>query len=290
MRVRFRREQSGATAVEYGVLVALIAVAIVGAVRGLSGSLEDSFEVVAQELGADSVAEEGAGGDGGSTDGPGDDDQDPPGGGDTDSEDETNGPDTDTDTDTGNEDPSEDDPNGDSDDETDTGSGDPSEDDPNGDSDDDTDGNTGNGDDASTGDDDSSDQSDPDDTDDETDDSNDADEQDEQPAPAFTAEDVTLEGAAIPGNGANWDANVTIQIDNAPDGAVLRFTWTYANGGLVEDTCTIEDGQCEINEGLQAPSGQATRTFVLQLIGIDDVDFADLDFEDEDLEVKITSP
>ena len=288
MRVRFRREQSGAAAVEYGVLAALIAVAIVGAVRGLSGSLEDSFEVVAQELGADSAAEEGADGD--STDGPGDDQQDPPGGGDTDSEDETNGPDTDTDNDTGNGDPSEDDPNGDSDDETDTGNDDQSDDDTNGDSDDDTDNDTGNGDDASTGDDDSSDQSDLDDTDDETDDSNDTDGQDGQPTPAVTAEDVTLEGEVDAGRGANWTANVTIQIDNAPDDAVLRFTWTYGDGDPVEDTCTIEDRQCEINERLQAPSGQAKRTFVLQLIGIDDVDFADLDFEDEDLEVKITLP
>ena len=39
----FFKDESGASAVEYGLLVALIAVAIVGAVQGLGGALNNTF-------------------------------------------------------------------------------------------------------------------------------------------------------------------------------------------------------------------------------------------------------
>ncbi|MGO4228197.1 Flp family type IVb pilin [Arthrobacter sp. YAF34] len=40
---RLRREQRGATAVEYGIMVSLIAVVIIAAVTLLGGSLHDTF-------------------------------------------------------------------------------------------------------------------------------------------------------------------------------------------------------------------------------------------------------
>jgi pilus assembly protein Flp/PilA len=43
---RFARNESGATAVEYGLIVALIAVAIIGAVTGLGTALKDKFTAV----------------------------------------------------------------------------------------------------------------------------------------------------------------------------------------------------------------------------------------------------
>lgn len=43
-RIKFwRGDENGATAVEYGIMVALIAVVIIGAVTFLGSSLEDSF-------------------------------------------------------------------------------------------------------------------------------------------------------------------------------------------------------------------------------------------------------
>ena len=44
--VRFMREEDGATAVEYGLMVALIAVVIIGAVTLLGTALRDKFEIV----------------------------------------------------------------------------------------------------------------------------------------------------------------------------------------------------------------------------------------------------
>ena len=41
------RDRSGATAVEYGLLCALIAIAVLGAIQGASGALESTFEAVA---------------------------------------------------------------------------------------------------------------------------------------------------------------------------------------------------------------------------------------------------
>ena len=44
--VRFMREEDGATAVEYGLMVALIAVVIIGAVTLLGTALRDKFVIV----------------------------------------------------------------------------------------------------------------------------------------------------------------------------------------------------------------------------------------------------
>jgi pilus assembly protein Flp/PilA len=48
----FFKDESGASAVEYGLLVALIAVAIIGAVTALGGSLRDTFQNVSDKVGA----------------------------------------------------------------------------------------------------------------------------------------------------------------------------------------------------------------------------------------------
>ena len=44
------RDESGATAIEYGLLAALIAVAIIGTVTLLAGRLEGTFDTVDDEL------------------------------------------------------------------------------------------------------------------------------------------------------------------------------------------------------------------------------------------------
>jgi pilus assembly protein Flp/PilA len=44
-------DESGATAVEYGLMVALIAVAIIVAVQTLGGNLSDTFDEVAGKVG-----------------------------------------------------------------------------------------------------------------------------------------------------------------------------------------------------------------------------------------------
>ncbi|NBB83709.1 MAG: Flp family type IVb pilin [Alphaproteobacteria bacterium] len=50
-RIRsFLRDESGATAIEYGLIAALIAVAIIGALSTLSGELEETFNAVSNEL------------------------------------------------------------------------------------------------------------------------------------------------------------------------------------------------------------------------------------------------
>jgi pilus assembly protein Flp/PilA len=55
----FFKDESGASAVEYGLLVALIAVVIIGAVTALGTNLSAKFQVV-----SDSVAGAGTGGGG----------------------------------------------------------------------------------------------------------------------------------------------------------------------------------------------------------------------------------
>lgn len=45
-----KREERGATAVEYGLLVALIAAVIVAVVAFLGGQIEDGFSTVTDEL------------------------------------------------------------------------------------------------------------------------------------------------------------------------------------------------------------------------------------------------
>jgi pilus assembly protein Flp/PilA len=48
---KFYREEAGASAVEYGLLVSLIAVAIITAVTLLGGNLKTTFNNVAAEVG-----------------------------------------------------------------------------------------------------------------------------------------------------------------------------------------------------------------------------------------------
>ncbi|MCC5980253.1 MAG: Flp family type IVb pilin [Oceanicaulis sp.] len=47
---RFFKDESGATAIEYGLIAALIAVVIIGAVTLLGTSLESTFEAVEAAL------------------------------------------------------------------------------------------------------------------------------------------------------------------------------------------------------------------------------------------------
>ncbi|MDQ0075009.1 Flp family type IVb pilin [Arthrobacter oryzae] len=48
--IRLRREEAGATAVEYGIMVALIAVVIIVAVSTLGGTLTDLFNGVNDDI------------------------------------------------------------------------------------------------------------------------------------------------------------------------------------------------------------------------------------------------
>jgi len=48
---RFFKDESGATAIEYGLIAALIAVVIITAVTALGTGLEGTFETVSDELG-----------------------------------------------------------------------------------------------------------------------------------------------------------------------------------------------------------------------------------------------
>ena len=43
---RFAKDESGATAIEYGLIAALIAVAIIGVVTTMGGKLKDTFTAV----------------------------------------------------------------------------------------------------------------------------------------------------------------------------------------------------------------------------------------------------
>lgn len=45
-----RDEEKGATAVEYGLMVALIAIVIIGAVTTLGGNLSDLFDTIATSV------------------------------------------------------------------------------------------------------------------------------------------------------------------------------------------------------------------------------------------------
>ena len=55
---RLWKDEEGATAIEYGLLAALIAVAIIGAVTAVGGGLITTFEDVEAELGT-AVADPG---------------------------------------------------------------------------------------------------------------------------------------------------------------------------------------------------------------------------------------
>ena len=47
---RFAADESGATAIEYGLIAALIAVAIIAALNSLSGNLKNTFNYVGNSL------------------------------------------------------------------------------------------------------------------------------------------------------------------------------------------------------------------------------------------------
>lgn len=47
---RFRSDESGATAIEYGLIAALVAVAIIGALMGMKNALTGTFNSVATAL------------------------------------------------------------------------------------------------------------------------------------------------------------------------------------------------------------------------------------------------
>lgn len=51
IKARTNRDETGATAVEYGIMVALIAVVIIGVVTLLGGNLTSTFDKVACEVG-----------------------------------------------------------------------------------------------------------------------------------------------------------------------------------------------------------------------------------------------
>ncbi|ODT89294.1 Flp family type IVb pilin [Phenylobacterium sp. SCN 70-31] len=53
---RFLKDESGATAIEYGLIAALIAVVLVGALQAVGGSLQGAFTTI-----SDSVTEATAG-------------------------------------------------------------------------------------------------------------------------------------------------------------------------------------------------------------------------------------
>ncbi len=49
---RFLRDESGATAIEYGLIAALIAVVIIGAIQAVGTNLTATFNMVAGHLGS----------------------------------------------------------------------------------------------------------------------------------------------------------------------------------------------------------------------------------------------
>ena len=53
---RFVKDESGATAIEYGLIAALIAVALIGVLTTMSGSLKDTFTKISNDLNAANAA------------------------------------------------------------------------------------------------------------------------------------------------------------------------------------------------------------------------------------------
>lgn len=49
---RFKKDDSGATAIEYGLIAALIAVAIIAGASTLGNTLSDTFDKLSDEIGA----------------------------------------------------------------------------------------------------------------------------------------------------------------------------------------------------------------------------------------------
>ncbi len=56
MFARFLKDESGATAIEYGLIAALIAVAIIGGVSALGTNASDTFTKVSDEIAAANAA------------------------------------------------------------------------------------------------------------------------------------------------------------------------------------------------------------------------------------------
>ncbi len=52
---RFAKEEDGATAIEYGLIAAILSVAIIAAVGGVRDELNDTFESVSGELAANNT-------------------------------------------------------------------------------------------------------------------------------------------------------------------------------------------------------------------------------------------
>jgi pilus assembly protein Flp/PilA len=62
---KFLRDESGATMVEYGIMVALIAAIAIGTVAILGGNVDEAFTSVNTALDANGAGGGGAGGEGG---------------------------------------------------------------------------------------------------------------------------------------------------------------------------------------------------------------------------------
>ena len=56
MLVRFLKDESGATAIEYGLIAALVSVAAIAALNFLGGELKNTFNDVANSLGNRNLA------------------------------------------------------------------------------------------------------------------------------------------------------------------------------------------------------------------------------------------
>jgi pilus assembly protein Flp/PilA len=52
---RFAKEENGATAIEYGLIAAILSVAIIAAVSGVKEELNETFESVSGELAANNT-------------------------------------------------------------------------------------------------------------------------------------------------------------------------------------------------------------------------------------------
>ena len=52
---RFAKEETGATAIEYGLIAAILSVAIIAAVSGVKEELNETFESVSGELAANNA-------------------------------------------------------------------------------------------------------------------------------------------------------------------------------------------------------------------------------------------
>lgn len=58
---KFFENESGATAIEYGLIAALIAVAIIGAVSAVGGSVEETFNDISEKIDGAGAANTGGG-------------------------------------------------------------------------------------------------------------------------------------------------------------------------------------------------------------------------------------